>query len=194
MNTERQANPAFKHSEMDDYLDYLKDQVTYKLHEETHTKQGRADLIRSTGVDDLVLTDELAELGITADGVIALRLFPLVLVAWAEGGITSTEREAVMAEALRFGISDESTAWLILDNWLKTQPSALCLDAWKRYTHDTFVQMTDVAAQRLIELTTRQMTSVAKSSGGHLGYGKVSEKEQVMINQIVATMKIQAKQ
>ena len=193
MKTEREADPAIRHSEMDEYLDYLKHQVVYKLHEETQTKQGRADLIRSTGIDDLALTDELVELGITADGVIALRLFPLVLVAWADGRINTSEREAVMAEALRFGISDDSSAWLILDNWLMSRPSSLCLDAWKRYTHDTFVQMSDVATQRLIELTNRQMTSVAKSSGGHLGYGKVSEKEHSMINQIVATMKIQAK-
>jgi hypothetical protein len=193
MKNDNESNSLGRWREMEHYLDYLKNQVSHQLHQETLTPQGRSELVRSTGVDDNVLADELVKLGIPADGVIALRLFPLVLVAWAEGGVDPGEREAVMGEAMRIGITEQSSAWLILEDWLKSRPSATCLDAWRRYTHDIFVRMSDVAVQRLIALTAQQMTSIAKASGGRLGLGKVSEKEQSLINQVVATMRTQAK-
>jgi hypothetical protein len=193
MKTENESNSLDRRVEMEHYLDYLRNQVSHQLHLETQTPQGRSELVRSTGVDDNVLADELVKLGIPADGVIALRLFPLVLVAWAEGGVDPGEREAVMGEAMRIGITEQSSAWLILEDWLKSRPSATCLDAWRRYTHDIFVRMSEVAVQRLIALTAQQMTSIAKASGGRLRVGKVSEKEQSLINQVVATMRTQAK-
>ena len=48
--------------------------------------------------------------------------------------------------------------------------------------------MSPNAAKRLIKLTEKQMTAVAKASGGHLGFGKVSDKENTMISRLVKTM------
>ena len=113
------------------------------------------------------------------------------MVAWAEDHADLDEREAIQAQATELGIREDSTAWLTLDTWLRKRPPGLGVDAWKRYTHDMLRKMSPLATERLIKLTEQQMTKVAKSSGGHLGFGKVSRKERTMIDRLVATMQQQ---
>jgi hypothetical protein len=169
----------------------LEHQIVNQLCEEASSPQGRDELIRSTGIHDTELIDELGKLGVTADGLMALRLFPLVLVAWAEQNADASERDAVMTQAVRLGVRENSTAWILLDQWLQKRPPAIGVDAWRRYTHEMFAEMSNVAQNRLIELTEKQMTSVAKASGGHFGFGKVSAKEKAIIHQIIESMKWQ---
>ena len=65
------------------------------------------------------------------------------------------------------------------------------MDAWKRYIHEMFHDMSRVAQQRLILVTEQQMTRVAKASGGHLGFGRLSAKEKATIEQTIAAMRHQ---
>ena len=169
----------------------LEDRIVQRLRNEASSDEGRRELLETTGIRDPKLLDELGTLGITADGLAALRLYPLVLVAWAEACVDRPERDVVVDEAHRIGIQDGSTAAVLLDRWLKRQPARLSVDAWKRYTHDMFADMSDVAQRKLIELTERQMTAVAKASGGHLGFGKISKKEGDMIQQVIVAMRQQ---
>lgn len=181
-----------KNLELAHYFDALEAQIVQRLHSEAGTDESRAQLLRSTGVDDVELVDELVKLGITVDELIAVRFIPLVLVAWAEDHADLDEREVVKAQAKELGIREDSTAWLTLDTWLRTRPPGVGVDAWKRYTHDIFLKMSPKAISRLIKLTERQMTAVAKASGGHLGFGKVSQKESTMINRLTEIMREQA--
>ncbi|WDQ14851.1 hypothetical protein [Rhodopirellula sp. P2] len=177
--------------ELKHYFSNLEQAIVRKLHDEAGSDFGRQELIRSTGIHDPQLIEELGKLGVTADGLMALRLFPLVLVAWAEKNVDQKEREAVIEEAQRIGIQEDSTAGILLDEWLQVRPPGLCVDAWKRYMHERFRGMSSVAQQRLILLTEKQMTSVAKASGGHLGFGKVSAKEKAIIHQVITAMRQQ---
>ncbi|MFK8111221.1 MAG: hypothetical protein AB8B91_03430 [Rubripirellula sp.] len=170
------------------FFDEVEDMIVNRLHREADSPEGRAELVRSTGIVDQQLIDEFAQLGVTADGVIAIRLFPLVMVAWAEDSSDLKERTAVMGEALRLGIIEDSTAWILLDTWLKERPRGINLDAWKRYTKVMFRSMSAVARKRLIEFTEKEMTAIAKSSGGLLGIGTVSRREREMIHKLVLMM------
>ena len=96
-----------------------------------------------------------------------------------------------MAEALKMGIHEDSSAWVLLDQWLQKRPPGLAVDAWKRYIHEMFHDMSRVAQQRLILVTEQQMTRVAKASGGHLGFGRLSAKEKATIEQTIAAMRHQ---
>lgn len=173
------------------FFAYLERQIEQRLRAEAATPEGRAALLKSTGVQDVQLIEELAKLGITADGLIALRLFPLVLVAWAEANVDDKERKIAMAEAKKIGIIEGSVAWILLDTWLTEPPRGISVDAWKRYVHAKFKPMSKAAQEKLIDLTKNQMHAVAKASGGHLGLGKVSEKEQLMILKLTSIMREQ---
>ncbi len=160
----KNKNPLHEANEAHRYFSQLEGQIVQRLREEASSDSGREELIRSTGIRDPDLVAELGKLGVTADELVSLRLFPLVMVAWAEKRADEQERDAVMAEALQMGIHEDSSAWVLLDQWLQ---------------------------QRLILVTEQQMTRVAKASGGHLGFGKVSAKEKSTIEQTVAAMRQQ---
>jgi hypothetical protein len=171
----------------------LEDMIFDRLHSEVETEQGHAELIRSTGIQDNQLIAELVDLGITAEGLVALRLLPLVLVAWAENGVDPQERLRVMSEASRLGIQDGSVADVLLHEWLRKRPLGESVDAWKRFMHGVFEKMSEAGQNKLIDATEQQMTAVAKASGGHLGIGKVSTKEQQMIAGLVLALRKQTK-
>lgn len=171
------------------YFDTLEDQIVSRLHQEAETDEARASLLRATGIRDPRLIDELTKMGITADVLIALRLLPLVLVAWAGDRTDAKEQEAIRDEATSLGILEGSEAWVVLENWLRRRPPGISVDAWKRYTQNTLSQMSPSSANRLIELTRRQMTVVARASGGVLGFGKISAKEREMIDRLIKVMR-----
>ncbi|MCS7465257.1 hypothetical protein NZK35_01055 [Stieleria sp. ICT_E10.1] len=184
--------PATPKSQAAHYFAELEARIVQRLHAEAGSEASRAALVRSTGVEDAKLIEELSKLGITADELICLRFIPLVLVAWAEDHADSEEREVIQTQAAKLGIREDSTAWLVLETWLQKQPPGLGIDAWKRYTHGILKKMSRNAANRLIHLTEKQMITVAKASGGHLGVGKVSHKESTMINRLLTIMHEQA--
>jgi hypothetical protein len=166
--------------------------ILSRLRASANTAEERAELVRSTGINDKQLIDELAQLGITAEGVLALRLLPLVLVAWAQNHVDDDEHAAVMAEASRLGIMEDSVAGLLLDAWMRKLPPSKSVDAWKRYMHGIFEKMSPPAREKLINATHDQMTAVAKASGGHLGIGKVSKQEKRMIDGLMLSLRHQA--
>ncbi|MGB7329230.1 MAG: hypothetical protein WBD31_30390 [Rubripirellula sp.] len=170
----------------------LEQQIVKRLHDEATSEQGRVELLRSTGIHGTELLDEFGKLGITADGVVALRLLPLVLVAWADGNVSKEEHKAVMDAALKMGIVESTTAWILLDQWLAKRPRGVSVDAWRRYIHDVMAQMSTAAQSRLIDLTCLQMTQVAKATGGVLGFGSVSKKEQEVIHEVKIAMQLKS--
>ncbi|QDT02103.1 hypothetical protein K227x_04740 [Rubripirellula lacrimiformis] len=189
MTATNKLSDSARKAQTEKFFQQLEQQILQRLRNEASSPQGREELLRATGIHDEHLLDELGQLGVTADGLMALRLFPLVLVAWAEEKADESERNAVMTQAVRLGIREDTTAWVLLDQWLTKRPPGLGVDAWKQYTHEVFLTMSEVARNRLIQLTETQMTEVAKASGGHFGFGKVSKKEQAVIQQIVLSMK-----
>ncbi len=180
-----------RRAQLGSLFEELEDRIVQKLRTEASSEEGRAELLRSTGLHDEVLLNELSSLGIPADGLMALRLFPLILVAWAEDDADAKERTEVLSQALKIGIRQDTTAWILLTQRLAKKPPGLGVDAWKRYVHEIFSSMSDVAKSRLIQLTESQMQHVAKASGGHFGFGKVSKKEAAIIRQITTAMRQQ---
>ena len=191
MGSQKRKTSASK-AETANFFSELEQQIVQRIRTEASSDEGRKELLDRTGLHDEELLAELTRLGITADGVIALRLFPLVLVAWADGTVEDGERSAVMTQAVRLGIGQDSTAWILLHQWLMKRPPSVCVDAWRRYIHETFSHMSHVAQSHLIEHTEKQMMTVANASGGHLGIGKVSKREHAIIRQIIQTMRGQA--
>ena len=188
-NVRREAKSIIE----DRFFADLEDMIVSRLHSEADADEGHAELIRSTGIHDKQLIAELVDLGITAEGLMALRLLPLVLVAWAENRVDEQERISVMTEASRLGIQDDSVAAVLLHEWLRKLPHGESIDAWKRFMHGVFQGMSEVAQNKLIEATEQQMTAVAKASGGHLGIGKVSTKEKQMIEGLTFALRKQTK-
>jgi hypothetical protein len=139
-------------------------------------------LLQSTGLHDPTLIEELTKLGVTAEGLVAMRLVPLVMIAWARDGVDPKERSVVMAEAYRFGVVEGSVAGVLLEHWLTHKPPLAIYDAWRRYMESELATMSLVAKAKLIALMESQMQAVANASGGVLGVARASLEEQALID------------
>ena len=179
------AQPSLPHRQaLSSYLDQLHDRVVQKLRSEASSAENKTELLKTLGFRDETLLDELGSIGITSDGLIALRLYPLVHVAWSGGNVDPSEASSVMAQARSLGIAEGSAAEAVLEEWLRHRPPMQAFDAWVRYTRGVLSQLSGRAIAKFIRGTEHQLRSIATASGGVLGIGKVSETEAAAIDRI----------
>ncbi|MCA9141046.1 MAG: TerB family tellurite resistance protein, partial [Planctomycetales bacterium] len=150
----------------------------------------REELALQTGIKDLPLLDELSELGFTARTIVAIRLIPLVLVAWADHHVDARERQAILLSAGRLGVRRDTDAYVMLEHWLREMPPRQSADAWKQYMRRIVSKMGVKTRQRFVEYFKSQMMAVAKASGGHFGIGKVSAKERQIIEGFLEALRV----
>lgn len=155
-----------------------------RLRDESRNKASRLSLVKQAGISDPTLAEELLELGVTPESLIAIRLVPLVLVAWADREVSDDERETIIAEARRLGIRAASVADDLLDSWLRKRPSKAMGDAWARYTRGLLLDIPSEIRSAYVKEIKREMMAVARASGGVLGFGNVNDMELDMLEKL----------
>ena len=138
----------------------------------------------ATGFSDQKLLQELVDLGLSPQTVLAISLVPLVLVAWADGKVDQNERPAIMAEAKEQGITDGSPAARMLKHWLNSEPDSKLGAAWIHYIQTIYDDMEQESRDAMLRDFDHRTRAIAKSSGGVLGFGKISEVEQSVIDDL----------
>lgn len=155
--------------------------VDLKLIEELRTasknKASRLALAKEAGINDEQLAKELIELEVTPESLVAIRLVPLVMVAWADREVSDEERDTVIAEARRLGIHADTVADKMLDSWLRKRPSQVLFDAWARYTRTLLLDIPHEIREAYVKEIKREMLAVARASGGMMGFGSVNDQE-----------------
>lgn len=152
-----------------------------RLQTQADTEEAKLRLKKMTGLTDNKLISQLALLGVTAEGLVAMHMIPLVLIAWANQGVDEKERGCVIRQAELFGIRERSEAYALLEHWLSHRPSPIFLDSWRRFIQHELRSLCSKKRQRLIDLTKEQMSAVARCSGGFLGFHRVSANEHRLI-------------
>src|SRR5688500_14881473 len=97
------------------------------------TKQKKEAFSAASGITDDAVLERLTALNIGSDTVAALSLVPVVVVAWADGGIDPKERSATLSAAAEAGLDKQSASYQLLDQWLAKRPSPALLATWKDY-------------------------------------------------------------
>ena len=146
------------------------------LQQKEETRNKKEVLSAASGITDDTVLEHLVELDIRSDTLAALSLVPLVEVAWADGTMDDSERNAILSAAEESGISDESAA--LLDGWLATQPGSEVLSAWKEYVSALMGSMDAEAKKSLEQELLSRARRVAESAGGFLGIGTISSEEE----------------
>lgn len=141
--------------------------------------------------DDEVLL-ALQQLGYTSETSALLFLAPLVQVAWAEGRVSSSERELILEAAATQGIGPGSEAYLKLLEWLSERPAEELLEGSLRLIGSMLHQMSpDEREARKYELLLFA-TQVAEASGGVMGFvglgNRICREEEAMLERIVTTI------
>lgn len=170
------------------YQDDLEDVILQRMRTEAQSDRARSELAAQTGIADETLLEELSNLGFTSRTLVALRLIPLLSVAWADKHVDASERAQVLKAAAKIGIIQGSGAYVLLEHWLREPPPAESVDAWKRYMRRVMSKLGVKAQQKLVNLIRGQMMTIAKASGGHFGIGRVSAKERHTIDGFVKAL------
>ncbi len=152
-----------------------------RLQTQAESDEAKERLAKATGWKDHKLISQLAALGVTPEGLMAVQMIPLVLIAWANHGVDHKEREFVMSKAERFGVRERSEAYALLEHWLSHRPPVTAFDAWRRFIRLELASMPRKSSERLVALTKNQMVAVARCSGGFLGFRRICSNEQKLI-------------
>ena len=75
-----------------------------RLRDEEARRSARQALAAASHITDEVLLDQLAALGIKPETLVALSLVPLVEIAWADGTVQASERQAILETARAAGL------------------------------------------------------------------------------------------
>ena len=149
-------------------------------------KEERRELLRRVvRIKDEAFLDRLIALGIGPETAMALRLLPLVFVAWADGEIDDRERKAILNAASEQGLAAEKIVRKVLKDWLVQKPSDRLLALWKDYIGHIWNRFTDDEQLQMRHNLLTAAEEVAEAAGGFLGVAKISAAERAVIDDLL---------
>ncbi len=155
-----------------------------EMRAKTEKEDRREMLRRVVRVQDEAFLDRLILLGIGPETALALRLIPLVSVAWADGHMDDREREAILSAAREQGLASEETARQVLKDWLEQKPDPRLLSLWKEYVGHIWNLFTDDEKLQMRQNLLTSAEEIANAAGGFLGLSKISVAEQEVIEDL----------
>lgn len=135
---------------------------------------------RAAGIDDLGLAARLRSLGFDGENARVLDVLPLVLVAWADGSVSSAERAVVMRAVEARGVDPHGEAGLKVAALLEKKPSPAM-------ENEILLILQDLVAldqRRGADIATL-CTQVAEATRTLFGLGtKISDEERALLGRI----------
>lgn len=152
-----------------------------KAQEEAHRK-GLAEAI---GLHNEDILEILREMGFDRATVVLLFLVPILEVAWSDGSISESERQAILESAHTHGIAEGSPAHARLLEWLAQKPDPVLFSRALQVVRDLLASQAaperDATGRRLLDACER----IAAASGGFLGIGaRISRAEREVLSRL----------
>ena len=171
----------------DDYFRKKDRELVEKIQRAADADRARADVGRAAGLSDPALAQELLDLGFTAETVTLLPIVPILQMAWAEGGVSESERELIVRFARSRGISEGSAADRQLTLWLSSRPGEAVFARAGRLIRAVLDSGSDsgLNADDLVAYAEK----IASASGGVFGIGKISSEERKLLAGLAADLK-----
>ncbi len=140
------------------------------------------ELKRITGIQTPAVLEQLVDMKIGASAALVLSLYPLVEVAWADGAVQPNERQVILDEASKAGISLQSEGGELLEQWLSRPPPPSWHGQWVDYVKALGAGMTPAQRDTLKTELLGRARKVAEAAGGILGLGfAVSSGEKAVL-------------
>jgi hypothetical protein len=133
---------------------------------------------------DEAFLERLLALGIGPEMALAVVLVPLAMVAWADGDVAPSERQAVLRAAEERGVLPGTPARGLLESWLSRRPGAPLQDAWKSYVRGVMLHLGEEDRRDVRERLSGMAHDVARAAGGFLGLAKISAAERAVLDEI----------
>ena len=159
-----------------------------KLRAEASAREKLGSLRKVSGISDEKLLGKMIDLGISEETLCAIRLVPMVAVAWADDELHAKEREAILKGAKAYGVEEDSVAYELLNGWLDFKPPAGLLDAWSEYIATLKEHLSDEQNEVIKTQIVDRARDIAQSAGGFLGLATISEPEKKIIEQLESVL------
>jgi hypothetical protein len=143
-------------------------------------------LSNATKLQDDDLMERLLAAGFTPATLPALVSAPLALMAWASGAVTTKEKQAVILAISELRL--EPPAKCVVQTWLDDLPSLGLWSLWEVYMASMLPTLLPAERRDLAEQLMRHATAIAVASGGVLGFGRICQTEQCILNAMRATV------
>ena len=160
-----------------------------RMRQQTASASARKELEAATGIHDADSLADLEALGFSPQTITLLPLVPVLQVAWAEGGVSTAEREMIVKLARAREVTPGSAADTLLHGWLDQRPS----DALFRKAGRLIAAMLDHPEGAELQVTADDLIKyceqIAHASGGIFGFGSVSAEEKTALRQIADQLK-----
>ncbi len=147
-------------------------------------KTNREALMLISGIRNPKVLDQLTELGISPSVLASLAILPLIEVAWADGELSASEKQAVMDGAAKGGLVKGSIDHAILEAWLKERPDPKFLNAWMHYIEGLREVMQPEELKSLKSELLERAKAVAEAAGGFVGLSRISSQEQAVLSKM----------
>ncbi|HEY0872017.1 MAG TPA: hypothetical protein VGD94_00990 [Vicinamibacterales bacterium] len=160
-----------------------------RMRQQAEAADARKQLEAATGIQDPESLKDLEALGFTPRTLALLPLVPVIQVAWAEGGVSTAEREMIVNLARARDIAPGSAADQQLQAWLDTRPSEETFRKAGRLIAAILDQPGGTEMQVSADDLLKYCEQIAAASGGIFGFGKVSAEERAALEQIASQLK-----
>jgi hypothetical protein len=175
-------------SREDEYF-WRKDQeLIEKMRRDAETQQANREMGSKVGLSDPETIQELGALGFTVDTVDLVPLMPVIQMAWAEGGVSTAERQLIIKLARSRGIAAGSAADQQLSAWLATAPDEHVFTRSTRLIRAMLASQSGVGPVLTAEELVNYCQEIAAASGGVLGLRKISAEERELLAQVAAAL------
>jgi hypothetical protein len=158
-------------------------QLLNKLKSELEAFEEKNKISHVSGIVDPHVLNDMVQAGVRAETMVAMRLVPMVEVAWCDGSISPEERAAVLNAAAALDIHPGSASYEMLSRWLQERPDARLATAWKEYVKELSRVMPASSVAELRKQTLDRCRRVAEAAGGFLGLATISKSEQAKIDE-----------
>ena len=145
-----------------------------------------ARLMEVLGIPEREVLRELAEAGIDSEVYRLLCVVPAVEVAWADGNVSTREREELFRIAILYEIKESDAAHDRLLAWLTQRPPDQFFQACMRGLKAMLRHRAPTEAESLRRELAWNCSRVAAASGGFLGMGPAISREERRILQRVS--------
>ena len=146
-----------------------------------------AEFSRISGIKDTAILTAVHKLGVTPQAFAAMRVFPLVAVAWSDGVLEEAERSTINTLTSTH-FPKQSPAGQLLEQWLTNMPTSEAISTWESYAKALVAALPASEAAELKKALVNEIHTIATSSGGLLGWAAISQGESKIMKRIEAAL------
>jgi hypothetical protein len=168
----------------EDYFRKRDQQLVEHLRRQAEREAARDRLSRRVGVADDAFLQHLESLGFSDQTVSLLDIVPLVQVGWVDGAMSASVAQRIIVASREHGIEERSEADRQLREWLESRPSDAFFDGALQAIRTVLEHQSLSERERYVRNLLERSTDIASSSGGVLGFGKISKSERAILDRI----------